>query len=76
MSDVYRINKKLKKSFDIENEVDSSGKEIKKQFIRLSRSFGIDFKNKNKNLLFKLSKKLIENQICLIENNINKLKKI
>ena len=75
MSDVYRINKKLKKSFDIENEVDFSEKKIGNSFVRLSRSFGIDFTNKNKNLLYKLSKKLIKIQLSLIENNINKLKK-
>ena len=75
MSDVYRINKKLKNLLILKTKLIFLEKN-QKQFIRLSRSFGIDFKNKNKNLLFKLSKKLIENQVCLIENNINKLKKI
>ena len=63
-SDIYRILGKLNKKIDVEETADKSRKDIKQSLIRLSRSFGFDYKSKN---LKKL--KIISQQISSIQLN-------
>ena len=73
-SDLYRVNNFIEKDFDIDDEADHQGKSVTKSLIRISRSFAIDYNNKNKKLLLDLSKILIQKQIKTIEDNIEILK--
>ena len=63
-SDVYRVLGKLDKKIDLDNTADKSKKNIKQSLIRLSRSFGFDYKSKN---LKKL--KVLSQQISTIQLN-------
>ena len=73
-SDIYRINNFLEKDFDIDDEADNGKKGIQESILRISRSFCIDYE-KNKKLVFDLSRVLIDSQIKKINSNINYLLK-
>ena len=61
-SDIYRINNFIEKDFDIDDEADNGGKRTQESLLRISRSFCIDYE-KNKKLVYGLSKILIDNQV-------------
>ena len=73
-SDLYRVNNFINKSFDIDDEADRQGKSLTKSLVRISRSFAIDYNNKNQKLLLDLSKILIRKQVKTIKDNIEILK--
>ena len=58
LSDVYRINGKINKEFDIDEETDSSHKNSESSYRRLARSFSLDYKKKDTKFIQGLSKKL------------------
>ena len=63
-SDIYRVLGRLDKKIDLDDTADKSRKNITQSLIRLSRSFGFDYKSKN---LKKL--KIISQQISSIQLN-------
>tara|TARA_Y100000589_G_scaffold154232_1_gene146872 strand:- start:544 stop:1569 length:1026 start_codon:yes stop_codon:yes gene_type:complete len=73
MSDVYRINKSLDKVLDIDDTADNTEKNLSKSFIRVARNFGFDFKKSDKELLKKISRKLINFQMKKISVSLDKL---
>ncbi len=72
-SDLYRVQGKIKKIFDIDEEADLSSKSINSSYRRIARSFGLDLSNQNKKIIHKLSKKITEQQLNLISENVDKL---
>ena len=74
-SDIYRVQGKIKKKFDIDEEADLSNKSVNSSYRRIARSFGLDFSNENKKLLHKLSEKVAKQQLSLISKNLDKLTK-
>tara|TARA_Y100001954_G_scaffold127753_1_gene136934 strand:- start:6917 stop:7951 length:1035 start_codon:yes stop_codon:yes gene_type:complete len=72
-SDVYRILGMITKSLDIDEVADKSKKTARESMARLARSFGFDFKTKNKRLIGKLAQKLSQIQIEEILTNLNYL---
>ena len=73
MSDVYRINKSLDKILDIDDTADNTEKNLNQSFIRVARNFGFDFDKSNKELLKKISRKLINCQMNKIAVSLDKL---
>ncbi len=73
MSDVYRINKSLDKVLDIDDTADNTEKNLNQSFIRVARNFGFDFNKSNKELLKKISRKLINFQMKKIAISLDKL---
>ncbi len=74
-SDIYRVQGKIKKKFDIDEEADLSNKSVNSSYRRIARSFGLDFSNENKKLIHKLSEKVSKQQLSLISKNLDKLTK-
>lgn len=74
-SDIYRINNFIQKDFDIDDEADNGGKRTLESLLRISRSFCIDYEKNKRNLVYGLSKILIDNQVKKINLNINYLLK-
>ena len=72
-SDIYRINKKIKKEFDIDDETDLSNKSVIGSYKRIARSFGMDYHSKDKFLIEKLSKNIMNEQLNMIIKNTKKL---
>ena len=75
LSDVYRINGKINKEFDIDEETDSSHKNSESSYRRLARSFSLDYKKKDTKFIQGLSKKIMNNQLQKISDNIKFLQK-
>ena len=73
MSDIYRIHKKIKKNFDVDDETDSSDKSIISSYHRISRSFGFDFNKKYKKLIYRLTEEIMNKQLKIIYENAIKL---
>ena len=71
MSDIYRIKKKIIKNFDIDDVADKSGKSINESLVRISRSFGFDYKKDKKNLLKDFVEIISNAQLNRIQNNID-----
>jgi len=63
-SDIYRVLGKLDRKIDLDDTADKSRKNITQSLIRLSRSFGFDYKSRN---LKKI--KVISQQISFIQLN-------
>ena len=57
-SDVYRVLGRLDKKIDLDDTADKSRKNITQSLIRLSRSFGFDYKSKNLKKLKVISQKI------------------
>ena len=72
-SDIYRINKKIKREFDIDDETDFSNKNVIGSYKRIARSFGMDYKNKDKLFIKKLSESIMNEQLNMIFENTTKL---
>ena len=74
-SDIYRINKKIKKEFDIDDETDFSDKNVIGSYKRIARSFGMDYHSKDKFFIKKLSENIMNEQLNTINKNTEKLLK-
>ena len=74
-SDIYRINKKIKKEFDIDDETDFSDKNVIGSYKRIARSFGMDYHFKDKLFIKKLSENIMNEQLNMIYENTEKLLK-
>ena len=72
-SDIYRINKKIKKEFDVDDETDLSDKSVTGSYKRIARSFGMDYHFKDKFLIEKLSKNIMNEQLNMIIKNTKEL---
>jgi probable H4MPT-linked C1 transfer pathway protein len=72
-SDIYRVNKKIKKEFDIDDETDLSDKSIRGSYKRIARSFGMDYHSKDKSFIETLSKNLMNEQLNMIHKNTRQL---
>ena len=72
-SDIYRINKKIKKEFDIGDETDFSDKNIIGSYKRIARSFGMDYHSSDKLFIKKLSENIMNEQLNMILKNTKKL---
>ena len=62
-SDIYRILGRLDKKIDIDDTADKSKKNMTQSLIRLSRSFGFDYKSKNLKKLKVISQKISSIQL-------------
>jgi len=69
-SDIYRIKKRIKKDFDIDDTSDKGNKTLKASMYRVSRSLGFDFKNEDQELIKKISEKISEIQLEEISKKI------
>ena len=58
LADVYRIIKKLPKSFYYSSTCDGKDKDIKACMTRLARNFGLDYKEKHRNFLNSAAQKI------------------
>jgi probable H4MPT-linked C1 transfer pathway protein len=74
-SDIYRINKQIKKEFDIDDETDFSDKNVIGSYKRIARSFGMDYHFKDKLFIKKLSENIMNEQLNMIYENTEKLLK-
>ena len=72
-SDIYRINKKIKKDFDIDEETDLSDKSVIGSYKRIARSFGMDYHSKDKLFIEKISKTIMNEQLNMILKNTKEL---
>ncbi len=72
-SDVYRINKKIKQEFDIDDEADLSDKSVTGSYKRIARSLGMDYHFRNKSFIKKLSENIMNEQLNMILKNTKKL---
>ncbi len=72
-SDIYRILNKLEKKTDIDKTSDGKEKNKSQSFKRISRSFGFDYKKKEKKKIEKICKKLSSIQLNKIFQTVNKL---
>ena len=72
-SDIYRINKKIKKDFDIDDETDLSYKSVMGSYRRIARSFGMDYHSKDKLFIEKISKTIMNEQLNMILKNTKEL---
>ncbi len=72
-SDVYRINKKIKKEFDIDDETDFSDKNVIGSYKRIARSFGMDYQSNDKLFIKKLSEDIMDEQLKMIHKNTKKV---
>ncbi len=70
MSDIYIILNKLKANEIYSRVLDGSDNTKINAYRRVSRSFGLDFNKSKLNLIYNLSKRIYNNQIELIENDI------
>jgi probable H4MPT-linked C1 transfer pathway protein len=75
-SDIYRINKQIKKEFDIDDETDFSDKNVIGSYKRIARSFGMDYHSKDKLFIKKLSENIMNEQLNMISENTEKLLQI
>ena len=62
-SDIYRVLGRLDKKIDLDDTADKSRKNITQSLIRLSRSFGFDYKSKNLKKLKIISQKISSIQL-------------
>ena len=74
-SDIYRVLGKLDKKIDLEETADKSKKDIKQSMIRLSRSFGFDYKSENFKKLKIISQKISSIQLNKISQTTLQLQK-
>ena len=74
-SDIYRVLRKLDEKIDLDETADKSKKNIKQSLIRLSRSFGFDYKSKNLKKLKVISQKISYVQLNQISQIILQLEK-
>ena len=72
-SDIYRINKKIKKDFDIDEETDFSDKSVIGSYKRIARSFGMDYHSKDRLFIEKISKTIMNEQLNMILKNTKEL---
>ena len=69
-SDLFRIKKKIKNSFDIDEELDYSKKKVQNSYQRVARSFGLDFSKNKKKLIDGFCELLIAHQLNIIKKNL------
>ena len=62
-SDIYRVLGRLDKKIDLDDTADKSRKNMAQSLIRLSRSFGFDYKSKNLKKLKVISQKISSIQL-------------
>tara|TARA_B100000963_G_scaffold158684_1_gene138071 strand:+ start:1840 stop:2862 length:1023 start_codon:yes stop_codon:yes gene_type:complete len=74
-SDIYRVLGKLDKEIDLEETADKSRKDLQRSLIRLSRSFGFDYKSKNLKKIKVISQKISTIQLNQISKIILQLQK-
>ena len=75
MSDIYRVLNKLSKERDIDVTSDNRGKSKRESLIRISRSFGLDYKENLKTKLEKICYKISSIQLNKIKKILIKLRK-
>ncbi len=68
--DLFRIKKKIKNNFDIDEESNSSKIKVQNSYQRVARSFGLDFSKNKKRLIDGLCELLIAYQLTIIKKNL------
>ncbi len=71
LADVYRIIKKLPKSFYYSSTCDSKDKDIKACMVRFARNFGLDYKEKHRNFLISAAQKISDLHSTILNKVIN-----
>jgi uncharacterized hydantoinase/oxoprolinase family protein len=69
--DLFRIKKKIKNYFDIDEESSFSKKKVQNSYLRVARSFGLDFSKNKQKLINVFCELLIAHQLNIIKKNLN-----